>query len=345
MPLSPDLIATFSSLGLSTEPDSSLPPLLPPPTPTPALQKALSRLDLLQAKDRLDEDGYTVIDNVFSPEECDQLIAAVQSKTRIGYIKNLLQSNDALFFEAVVREKLMVLAEAVLGPDFLMLQSSATVFGPHGGGVLPAGLTCYGLHSDQPMHDPRRTDLKLYSAPRNRTNMLTCCVVLSDGYSAETGATHVVPGSHHLRRFPDPAAVAHAEEIAEPIVAKRGDVACWDSNVWHAFGVRQIPGERVVLHISYAHPEGGEAHDDYDAIPSNAFMGQPFEQPIIQLLQRHPTTGEIQTTNPHRRRLYWEEASLRFMDRLPASFGKWLYKKSFAYLAKKEFARAEKAAT
>lgn len=68
--------------------------------------------------------------------------------------------------------------------------------------------------------------------------MLTCCVVLSDGYDADTGATYVVPGSHRLRRFPDPAAIAHAEDIAEPILARRGDVACWDANVWHAFGVR-----------------------------------------------------------------------------------------------------------
>jgi len=194
------------------------------------------------------------------------------------------------------------------------------------------------LHSDQPAHDPK-SKLKLFTAPRNHNNVLTCCVVLSDGYTADTGATYVVPGSHRLRRSPGPVAAAHAEEIAEPIIAAQGDVVCWDSNVWHAFGVRQIPGERIVLHISYCHPDGGEAHDEYDGVSASALMGQPWEDALVQLLERDPATGAVVSVNPRRRRLYWEEASFRFLEWLPASLGQWVLRAAFRYEEKKDHAR------
>lgn len=330
----------LAPLGISSVPDPSLPPWHDPPPQTEDLHDRMNALELVETNQHLHEQGYTVIKSVFTAEECDRLAAAVKARTKVGYVKNMLFDEDPLFFEALSREKLMALAEASLGPDFLLMQYSATVYGPGGQGIHPAGTRCIILHTDQPPHDPK-SKTKLYTAPRNRNHILTCCVVLSDGYTADTGATYVVPGSHRLRRHPDPAAMSHVEDIADPILAEQGDAACWDSNVWHAFGVRQIPGERIVLHISYCHRDGGEAHDEYDGVSASAFMGKPWESALVQLLERAPATGEVGTANPRRQRLYWEEASLRFMELLPASVGQWMFRAYLNYEVKKGRSRLE----
>ena len=70
--------------------------------------------------------------------------------------------------------------------------------------------------------------------------MITFCVVLSDRYNVQTGATYVVPGGHKLRCHPPQKAISHAQEIAEPIVAECGDAVFWDGNVWHAFLIKKI---------------------------------------------------------------------------------------------------------
>ncbi len=333
----------LTPLGLDSTPAPDLPSWVGAPKMSPALGVRLEELDLVQTRQMLDDDGYTVVRKAFSEEECAQLVALLKSESKLGALKNMLSYGDPLYFSALTNDKLMTLCESFLGPDFILMQYSATILGPGGTGFLPGGIRCYGLHSDQPRTNPN-SDTKLYTAPRDRNNLLTCCIVLSDGYTADTGATYVVPGTHRLRRFPDPAAIANAESIAQPILAERGDVACWDGNVWHAFGVRQVPGERVVLHISYAHVDGAEAHDDYDGVPPSAFMGGPSQSGIVQLLQRDPTTGDVLTPNPRRRRLYWEEASLRALDWLPKALGNWMYKLYFNSLVDKELNEEERAA-
>jgi hypothetical protein len=338
-----DLMQRLSSIGVNPHPDPDLPPWTEPPAMGEDLAARMKSLGLEDTRQDLENNGFAVIRNAFSPEECDQLMAAVRACSKLGAAKNILFKGNPLLFSALANKKMMTLAASFLGPDFLLMQYSSTVLGPGGTGFLPAGVKCFGLHSDQPATDPGKSNQTLYTAPRNRNNLLTCCVILSDGYTADTGATYVVPGSHRLRRFPDVQAITHAEKIAEPILGNRGDIACWDGNVWHAFGVRQIPGERIVMHISFAHPEGSEAEDDYDCIPAESFMGTPYQKELVQLLQRHPETGEILTAHPRRRRLYWEEASLRLMEWFPKAVGLWLYKKYFDSIVKKELTRVQRA--
>lgn len=150
MPIPQELAAKLSALGISPDPDPSLAPWGEPPEPGPALRARMERLDLLKARQRLDAEGYSVIEGVFSEEECDRLAAAVRARTKVGAIKNMPLGNDPLFLTALASEKMMALAEAALGPGFLLMQYSATVLGQGGADILPAGVRCFGLHSDQP---------------------------------------------------------------------------------------------------------------------------------------------------------------------------------------------------
>ena len=62
----------------------------------------------------------------------------------------------------------------------------------------------------------------------------------------------MVPYSHKLRRHPNAAEISMQTELTVPIICGRGDIACWDGSVWHSFGLRRVPGERVVIHTTYS---------------------------------------------------------------------------------------------
>merc|ERR1740129_1094983 len=152
--------------------------------------------------EQLEKEGYTVIKNVFTKEECEKLMEVVRSDAKLGYSKNMLRRGKSLYFEALTKQKLMALAQYSLGSDFILMQYSATVQGEGGSGYQPSGKKCWGLHSDQPLTNLDKFE-KLYNAIRDRNHLLTCCIILSDdGYSVKSGATYVVPESHKLRRFP-----------------------------------------------------------------------------------------------------------------------------------------------
>ena len=336
------IIHKLGELGISTEPNTNIENWNPIPVLDHEEQQKLSDLTILASYEQLIEQGFGVVQEVFTPQECDELIEVIRSQTKLGLVKNLLFEEHPLMYAAVVNERVLTLARTFLGEECILMSTSATILGQAGTGLYPKGLQCYGLHSDQPTYDPTITKSSRLNAPRNRNNMITFCVVLSDGYNKDTGATYVVPGTHKLGRHPTADAISHAQEISEPIVAGRGDAVFWDGNVWHAFGVRQIPGERIVVHITFGNPSAFEAEDHFDAIPASSFMGKPYEKEFIQLLRRDPTTGEVVTPHPRTRQLYWEEVSIRFMEALPKSFGFWLYKLYMDFYMKSEIKKMKK---
>ena len=111
MTIPSELAEKLTALGIDPRPDPALPPWQGAPEMSAELRARMEGLDLLETEERLTSDGYTVIKDVFTQEECDRLAAAVKARTKVGYVKNMLFGEDPLFFEALVREKLMALAQ------------------------------------------------------------------------------------------------------------------------------------------------------------------------------------------------------------------------------------------
>ena len=171
------------------------------------------------------EQGYTVLEDVASPEFLQELRAA--SKENAVHV---LPKHPA-FAQAALNDKLMAIAEFSVGAGFLLSNMATS--------IKRKGDPDLGIHADQTW----------MPAPFPEHNlMLTACWALDD-YTAESGATTVVPGSAALRRYP-----TH-EEIestpSEPILCKAGSITLWDGRVWHGNGPRTIDGARRVLHITY----------------------------------------------------------------------------------------------
>ena len=171
------------------------------------------------------EQGYTVLEDVASPEFLQELRAA--SKENAVHV---LPKHPA-FAQAALNDKLMAIAEFSVGAGFLLSNMATS--------IKRKGDPDLGIHADQTW----------MPAPFPEHNLiLTACWALDD-YTAESGATTVVPGSAALRRYP-----TH-EEIestpSEPILCKAGSITLWDGRVWHGNGPRTIDGARRVLHITY----------------------------------------------------------------------------------------------
>jgi ectoine hydroxylase-related dioxygenase (phytanoyl-CoA dioxygenase family) len=138
-----------------------------------------------------------------------------------------------VFETAVLNEKLLVLVEYMCGQGALLSQLQGSVRRQSEGFL--------GLHADQnwiPAPFPEHMQL------------ITACWACDD-FTEEGGATRVIPGSHRHRRHPTPEEI-EASEGAVPVLCPRGSIAVWDGAVWHGNYPRRIPGERVVLHMTYS---------------------------------------------------------------------------------------------
>jgi ectoine hydroxylase-related dioxygenase (phytanoyl-CoA dioxygenase family) len=127
--------------------------------------------------------------------------------------------------------------------------------------------------------------------------MCTACWV-TDDFTRESGATLIIPGTHKHRRHP-PRDIRKTLEGAVPIVAPKGSLCLWDGSVWHGNYPRELPGERVVLHMTYSRV-GLETVEDYRHLDDAWLADKPPE--MAGLLGRNlffgSTTETSGATNP-----------------------------------------------
>mmetsp|Transcript_69409 Transcript_69409/g.206774 ORF Transcript_69409/g.206774 Transcript_69409/m.206774 type:complete len:354 (+) Transcript_69409:49-1110(+) len=235
------------------------------------LRPVVERLGMRRNLEEMQEHGYTVLKDCFSREDCDAMVAAIK---RVGASNHMLRkAGEEVFDAVVVHEKLYAMAEYMVGKGCQLSQLAATILEPQKG---HRGKPKVGLHADQnwtPAPFPEHNQL------------LTGCVVLSDDFTLENGATCVVPGSHRLRRHPNLVEQSHCAELVEPIVAKRGDIACWDGSVWHTPGVRQNAGQRLILHVTYCRVFMTPL-ENYHHIPESTIGSKPYAPLLRRLIGR-----------------------------------------------------------
>ena len=145
---------------------------------------------------------------------------------------NMLLAKDPIYAEAIMKPKLLAMAEFSVGRGFLISQIAAS--------VRPKGAPSIGLHADN----------NWLPAPFPAHNMLLTGCWACDEYTEANGSTLVIPGSNNLRRHPTNLEIAE-KAGAIPIECPPGSVAMWDGNIWHSNYPRETDGERVVCHITY----------------------------------------------------------------------------------------------
>jgi hypothetical protein len=212
---------------------------VPPYGLTDMLAARVDALGLAQNLEELREHGYTVLRDVAPIGVTDRIRDAIlrlvqQTEGRAkGHTAALLLGRDPVFETAVLNDKLMTIVEFMCGQGALLSQLQ--------GSVRRQGEGFLGLHADQnwtPAPFPEHPQL------------ITACWACDD-FTEEGGATRIIPATHRHRRHPTPAEI-DAMDGAVPIVCPRGSIAVWDGAVWHGNYPRRLPGERVVLHMTYS---------------------------------------------------------------------------------------------
>ena len=218
------------------------------------LKSRIAAQGLGQNVRELDEMGYTV----FHDDRTDRIVDEVRS----AIIRNVpaedhekaptrftILGEDPVFAEAITTPRLLTLVEYLLGKGALFSQLSAS--------RRRQGKTSLGLHADN----------SWFPAPFPEWEISCTACLVTDEFTQASGATLIVPGTHKLRRHPNGDDRTELKG-AQPIIAAKGAICLWDGSVWHGNYPRELPGERIVLHMTYTrigmHPIENYDHLDED---------------------------------------------------------------------------------
>ena len=192
---------------------------------------------------RIDRDGYTIVEGAIAPDLVDGLLedldrlerdlAIVPARnrfegTRTVRIYNLL-AHGPRFEQIPVHPAILPVCERVLDPGLLVSSLSSIAIGP--------GETAQPVHADDQV------------LPLPKPHPATVCNTmwaLTD-FTAENGATRIVPGSHTADASPD---LTKTYETV-PAEMARGSVLIWHGSLWHGGGANATAARRVGIAMNY----------------------------------------------------------------------------------------------
>jgi len=199
----------------------------------------IENLGLSHHLEELQQQGYTIVPDIADVafntrlrQTCLRLAQDTEGTAK-GHSAALLLGRDPIFEEVVLNPRLLTMVEVMCGKGALLSQLICS--------IRPQGSPALGLHADQ----------NWLPAPFPIHNQLFTMCWAMDEFSEQAGSTKVIPGSHVHRRHPDAQEIVD-EPGAIPATADANSLVCWDGSIWHGNYPRNLPGDRVVLHITFS---------------------------------------------------------------------------------------------
>jgi len=176
----------------------------------------------------LEEQGYCLVQDALPMEKFDELratlvrLAAEEIAAGTDYVYEkgsnqrvwVLLNKGRIFEELVQNEVVLELVGSLLGEGFLLSNTNANIAGPGGKPMF--------LHSDTDYVPP----------PFPPYALVTNAMWFLDDFTAENGATRIVPNSHKLRHQPD----YSKKYETVPVTGPRGTVMVFHGGLWHQTG-------------------------------------------------------------------------------------------------------------
>jgi len=196
------------------------------------------------------EDGFTILENVFSAEragafrkrireiERDTLTPLEPGETEAdsSFFRTAgLLRIDPIFWDVPINPTVTQVVEGVLGPDYLLSTFSGIDLKPNGGNIQP-------LHPDD----------ALVPVPRPHERAIGCTVMwVVDAFNERTGGTRLLPGSH--REPLDLLFQQDSERMKQTIQPdmKPGTVLVFDHALFHGASDNPSDDWRLGLQVSY----------------------------------------------------------------------------------------------
>ena len=204
-------------------------------------------------QNRMALDGWCIVPNVIPANEVasvrDATVAATarnrnpHAPKHIGHLSGVI-NHDQSIAPYLADERLLRVIEGILGPHVRISFTSATINEP--------GNARGGWHADWPFN--QRNAGAIPAPYPDRPMHITTIWMLAD-FTAETGGTLVVSGSH---RMPDNPTSGYGIGELEPYptevnaTGQAGDVLVMDSRLWHATAPNVTNVPRVATVVRYA---------------------------------------------------------------------------------------------
>jgi len=239
--------------------------------------QAWSRLDQFE---KLENDGYLVIENFIKAPDLDELrteiyeIAAQEIKSEIAHLygaNNKLQRVYGLPVKSNASVNLLLMRPEI----YELLHRFFGTGGPHTpfylssmqANILYQGAESQSVHVDSSTPDP-------LPPWKIRLNIN----ILLDPFTQYNGATEVFPGSHKLLRRPNDCDVLDLP--SRKIIAPAGSLVAWTGHLWHRSTANTEANPRAAILACFAASYLREIalEENYSAILSREEMGAlPFE--------------------------------------------------------------------
>jgi ectoine hydroxylase-related dioxygenase (phytanoyl-CoA dioxygenase family) len=194
--------------------------------------------------ERMHRDGYTVVEGVLDAAEIAALRDDVRrlerelavapapnvfEGTRTLRIYNLLV-HGPLYQRIAVHERVLPIIDGVLDRGCLVSSLSSIDIGP--------GEAAQPLHADD----------QLIPLPKPHVSIICNTMWALTDFTADNGATRLVPGSHRADRSPQPFGES-APTVAAEMPA--GSVLVFDGSIWHGGGANRTGEPRLGIAMNY----------------------------------------------------------------------------------------------
>jgi ectoine hydroxylase-related dioxygenase (phytanoyl-CoA dioxygenase family) len=193
--------------------------------------------------ERIERDGYSVIEDVIEPAHADAIADDLLRLERELHVEpadndfegrrtrriyNLLV-HGKLYEEIPVHPRVLPVVEGVLDAGCLISSLSSISIGP--------GESAQMIHSDD----------QLIPLPKPHVAIVCNTMWALTDFTEENGATRIVPGSQRRDHSPD--VTRHYDSV--PAEMGKGSVLVWNGSLWHGGGANRSRGRRVGIAMNY----------------------------------------------------------------------------------------------
>jgi ectoine hydroxylase-related dioxygenase (phytanoyl-CoA dioxygenase family) len=197
----------------------------------------------VDARARLERDGFVTIEGALDPDRLERAVAAVDRVWEGGALHLLgFVGLDEEFVDLVDHQPALDLVLDVLGTNVYVYHCHLDVH-PR---LLEQPAPTWRWHQDG-----GRQNVELES-PRPRLS-LKVAYFLTDVLDVRHGALSVIPGSHVRDRLDRPPDGSTTPPGATPLLVRAGTAVVFDRRLWHARGDNLRGPTRKALFYGYAH--------------------------------------------------------------------------------------------
>ena len=250
----------------------------------------------------LTQRGYCILREIIPASEVATLresaAASIREHTSLplphGYVTGFLRANQDIA-RYMAHPRIMKLVDACFGDNARISAVTGTINGP--------GIARGVVHADWPYNQNHQARIE---APYPDLVVTLVSMWMLTDYTAESGATIIVPGSH--KQSTSPSNKTHLDPEASydgevQLMGKAGDVGIFDARTWHASAANTTREERIGFIVRYApwwlnlntqRPGSRERKQvvednngsdaQVDAVPASVYAGLP---PEVQTLVYH----------------------------------------------------------